>query len=54
MNENYRIRLPRWAELPEIDLYLEQMLSLLEKWMGESFYCEGKKLMTKTMVDKYV
>jgi len=54
MNDNYRIRLPRWAELPEIDLYLEQVLSLLEKWMGESFYCEGKKLMTKTMVNNYV
>ena len=54
MKENCSIRLPRWAELPDIDLYLEQVLSLLEKWLGDSFYNEGKKIMTKTMVNNYV
>jgi len=54
MKEIATIRLPRWAELPDIDLYLEQVLSLLDKWLGDSFYYEGKKMMTKTMVNNYV
>ena len=28
-----QFRLPRWEELPSIDLYLDQVLSLLEEWL---------------------
>ncbi len=48
------IKLPRWDDLPDIDLYLEQVLSLLDKWLGDSLLCDGKKFMTKTMVNNYV
>ena len=27
-------RLPRWDELPDIDLYLDQVLTLLDKYLG--------------------
>ena len=54
MKENAVIQLPRWAELPDIDLYLEQVLTLLDKWLGDSFLNDEKKLMTKTMVNNYV
>ncbi len=47
-------RLPRWEELPSIDLYLEQVLSLLEDWLGDFLSFDGKKIMTKTMVNNYV
>lgn len=54
MKEYDMIRLPRWEQLPEIDLYLEQVLLLLDKWLGESFRHDGKKLLTKTMINNYV
>ena len=47
-----RLRLPRWHELPEMGLYMDQMLSLInphfEENYGESY------LLTSTMVNNYV
>lgn len=47
-------RLPRWDDLPSVDLYLDQVLSLLDEWVGAYLMIEGKKIMTKTMVNNYV
>lgn len=49
-----QFRLPRWEELPSIELYLDQVLSLLEEWLGDYLSFGGKKVMTKTMVNNYV
>jgi len=49
-----QFKLPRWEELPSIDLYLEQVLSLLEDWLGDFLSFDGKKIITKTMVNNYV
>lgn len=49
-----QFKLPRWKELPSIDLYLEQVLSLLDNWLGDYLTFDGKKIMTKTMVNNYV
>ena len=49
-----QFRLPRWEELPSIDLYLDQVLSLLEEWLGPYLTFDGKKIMTKTMINNYV
>ena len=49
-----QFRLPRWGELPSIELYLDQVLSLLEEWLGEYLTVDGKRIMTKTMVNNYV
>lgn len=54
MEKNYMIHLPRWGELPHFELYLEQVLSLLEKWLDRSFLYDDKKVMTKTMINNYV
>ena len=54
MENNYTLQLPRWDDLPDLDLYLEQVLSLIEKWLGQSFFCDEKKIMTKTMINNYV
>lgn len=54
MKKKYIIQLPRWEDLPDFELYLEQVLTLLEKWLGDSFLCDDNKLMTKTMINNYV
>ena len=47
-------KLPRWDDLPSVDLYLEQVLTLLDEWLGP-YLSEGrKKVITKTMVNNYV
>ncbi|MEG1315221.1 MAG: DUF1836 domain-containing protein [Anaerovoracaceae bacterium] len=49
-----QFKLPRWGELPTIDLYLEQVLWLIDEWLG-AYMSDGKKpVMTKTMVNNYV
>jgi len=47
-------KLPRWDDLPSIDLYLDQVLSLLDEYLGEYLEVDGKKVMTKTMINNYV
>ena len=49
-----QFKLPRWEELPSVDLYLEQMLTLVDEWLGEYLSVDGKKVVTKTMVNNYV
>ena len=54
MNE-YIIVLPRWDELPDISLYLEQVLELVNGSLGK--FLEGDKngrILTQTMVNNYV
>ena len=49
--------LPRWNEIPEIDLYIDQVVSLLEKYLAhfiESYNSNDSKLITKTMINNYV
>ncbi|MGI6722372.1 MAG: DUF1836 domain-containing protein [Anaerovoracaceae bacterium] len=47
-------KLPRWEELPDMDLYLEQVLSLLDQWLGGRLPGRSKKVLTRTMVNNYV
>ena len=46
--------LPRWEQLPEMDLYLEQVLSLLDHWLGGKLPGRRKQVLTRTMVNNYV
>lgn len=46
--------LPRWAELPDLELYLDQVLGLLEKHLAPFFPCAGGPVMTASMVNNYV
>lgn len=47
------IRLPRWEDLPAIDLYVDQVVSLLETWL--SFIPNSEdRLITKSMINNYV
>ncbi|MBC3887993.1 DUF1836 domain-containing protein [Acetobacterium paludosum] len=45
---------PRWNELPEIDLYMDQVVSILEKNCSLFTENEGEKIITATMINNYV
>lgn len=49
--------LPRWRELPTIDLYLDQLVCLLEQYLSNYIQNDSEKeekLITKTMINNYV
>lgn len=43
--ENFK--LPRWDDLPSVDLYLEQVLTLLDEWLGDYLSVGKKKIIPK-------
>ena len=47
------LKLPRWDELPDLELYMDQVLSLMERYLGS---CPGhdRKGLTASMVNNYV
>lgn len=50
--QNYHI--PRWNEIPKLDLYLDQTVTLLEKEL-KNFICnKDDTIITKTMINNYV
>ena len=46
-------KLPRWEELPDLELYMDQVLALIERYLGS---CAGfdRKGLTASMVNNYV
>ncbi len=46
--------LPRWGSLPDIELYMDQVIILLDKYLGPFMKREGEKLITASMVNNYV
>ena len=48
-----RQSLPRWRELPDLDLYMDQILSLVGRYLGDYPGFDGKGL-TASMVNNYV
>ena len=49
-----KIHIPRWNELPEIDLYLDQVVNYLEKYLEQYNVNKDDKIITKTMINNYV
>lgn len=49
-----KIHIPRWNELPEIDLYLDQVVNYLEKYLSQYNVNKDDKIITKTMINNYV
>lgn len=45
--------LPRWEDLPEIDLYIDQVIALMRKYLN-IFDADGEKLLTPAMINNYV
>ncbi len=49
--------LPRWNELPNIDLYIDQLVCLLENCLSGYIKSDNEKedkIITKTMINNYV
>ncbi len=52
-----KFHLPRWIELPHIDLYIDQLVSLLEQYLSGYIKNDNEKeekIITKTMINNYV
>ena len=45
--------IPRWHELPEFDLYMDQVIALAEKYLSV-LSVDGKDLLTPSMINNYV
>ena len=44
-------KIPLWNELPELDLYMDQIIVLMEKYLGST---PKDKLITPSMINNYV
>ena len=52
-----KFHLPRWNEIPEIDLYIDQVVSLLQNYLSNYIKSDNGKdnnVITKTMINNYV
>lgn len=45
--------IPKWEDLPEIDLYMDQVIALMEKYLQNS-NTPDTKLITSSMINNYV
>lgn len=56
MNFNVKdFHIPRWEELPNIELYMDQVLTYIENTLKDYIKVEtNEKLITKTMINNYV
>ena len=46
-------KLPRWEELPDLELYMDQVLALIQRYLG-SYPGYDEKGLTASMVNNYV
>lgn len=52
-----RFHIPRWREFPSVDLYIDQVVSLLENSLSDYIKNDNDKedrVITKTMINNYV
>lgn len=53
-NDILDFHIPRWDELPEIELYMDQVVSYLEKKLEIFSETDDQKIITSTMINNYV
>lgn len=46
--------IPRWEQLPAVDLYMEQVITLINGHLGDFFGSVGIAPLTKNMINNYV
>ena len=51
--QNGRCNLPTWNELPDIEIYMDQVITLINKYIG-GFTPDGDTLLTPSMINNYV
>lgn len=47
-------RTPRWSDLPDIDLYMDQVLVVLDKYLSIFKTDADEKILTSAMINNYV
>lgn len=52
--ENMNIHLPRWNELPNINLYLDQVVTLINNTLSSIYIEDSNLILTKNMINNYV
>ena len=52
--ENMNIHLPRWNELPNINLYLDQVVTLVNNTLSSIYIEDCNLILTKNMINNYV
>ena len=53
-NKNEGFCIPRWEQLPAVDLYMEQVITLINGNLGDFFSRVGIQPITKNMINNYV
>lgn len=48
------LALPRWDALPELDLYMDQLISLLEKYLAPLMDDQHDKVVSRAIINNYV
>lgn len=48
------IQLPHWDQLPEMDLYMDQVVTLLNDYLKPFHTKDQEKMVTSTMINNYV
>jgi len=54
LDEIKAYRSPRWDKLPDIDLYMDQVLVILDKHLSIFKSSEDEKIITSAMINNYV
>ncbi len=49
-----QVHLPRWEELPHVDLYRDEVITLIGKYVDLLVEGESKKIVTPSMINNYV
>ena len=47
-------KIPYWDELPEIDLYMDQVIALMDKYLSFHKTDENSVIVTHSMINNYV
>ena len=53
-NKFQDFHMPRYDEIPDIDLYMDQLLAYIEKILAPLFEHTNEKILTTSMVNNYV
>lgn len=48
-----KFQFPRWDDLPNIDLYMDQVISYIQNTLQDTYF-EQEKFITKAMINNYV
>lgn len=45
---------PRWSDFPAVDLYMDQVVELLNAWLSPLYFDQKKPCLTPNMINNYV